>query len=186
VTHKLPLGKVTNDPEATMVYAKYESDIVDRYQVVLEGWPLPMFESPSRIGTMKELDRLVEALEGSDDAAPTCRFRELSDDEYTTHQADRAAKADQGEIEEWPRKQRSDKGVPRGPYKHRKNVNELGGEPSGRVGEKRKKGKENEGSRKKKKVAGKETEGSQKQKKKTGKAGKAKSREVVVSDNDES
>ncbi|KAF8531757.1 hypothetical protein JB92DRAFT_2848659 [Gautieria morchelliformis] len=108
------LRQITGDPEAEMSYARYESGIVDRYQVVMEGWPLEGYiRSPCKIGTMKALERLTNALEGSKDVAPTCRFRRLSDKEYAAHKVGREANSGAGN--DRPRKEHADKGLARRP-----------------------------------------------------------------------
>ena len=68
-----------------MVYAKYELDIIDHYQVILEGWPLATFESPSKNGSMKEPKQLAAALESTSKDGPSCKFQALNDEEYATH-----------------------------------------------------------------------------------------------------
>jgi hypothetical protein len=45
-----------------MSYAKYERDIVDSYQIVIEGWPVKQFISPSKWGSITDLEILAEAL----------------------------------------------------------------------------------------------------------------------------
>ena len=153
------LGKVTNDPEANMVYAKYKLDIVDCHQVIIEGWLLATFESPSKNGSMKELEQLAAALESTSEDGPSCKFWALNNKEYATHKMDRTAKADQVCI----RKEQSDKGVAHGPYKCHENTEVGQGASGGKAdcsqkGEKQKKGKENEGSWKMKKDSHKREE----------------------------
>jgi hypothetical protein len=158
-------GDKPENPNAEMAYAKYESNIVDQYRVVLEGWPLTEFMSPSKIRTMKALEKLMVALEGTKDEEPTCRFCKLTMDEYEAHKLRRTKTADQ--TEEHSCKERCNKGVTCGPYKRRDN--EIEAEPSAGTkgkGEKQKRGKENEPTRKKRKAA------------------RPKSRETVESDSD--
>ena len=64
-------GNITSDPDAEMAYAKYDLDIVDKYHIVLDGWPFKDFVSPSNIGTMKMLEKLAAALEGANEEEPT-------------------------------------------------------------------------------------------------------------------
>ncbi|KAF8507654.1 hypothetical protein JB92DRAFT_2958584 [Gautieria morchelliformis] len=125
------LRQITGDPEAEMSYARYESDIVDRYQVVMEGWPLEgNIRSPCKIGTMKALERLTNALKGSKDVAPTFRFCRLSDEEYHAHKV--AHKVNSGAGNDRPRKERADKGLARRPYQRCANVSNDLAEPAKR------------------------------------------------------
>ncbi|KAF8525664.1 hypothetical protein JB92DRAFT_2875620 [Gautieria morchelliformis] len=113
------------------VLHKYESDIVDHYQVVMEGWPLEgNIRSPCKIGTMKALERLTNTLEGRKDVAPTCQFRRLSDEEYAAHKV--AHKANSGAGNDRPHKECADKGLARRPYQHCANVSNDFAEPSKR------------------------------------------------------
>ncbi|KAF8522985.1 hypothetical protein JB92DRAFT_2827420 [Gautieria morchelliformis] len=124
-------GQITGYPEAEMSYARYESDIVDRYQVVMEGWPLEgNIRSPFKIGTMKALERLTNALEGSKDVARTCQFRRLSDEEYAAHKV--AREANSGAGNDRPRKEHADKGLARRPYQRCANVSNDLAEPAKR------------------------------------------------------
>jgi hypothetical protein len=66
-----------------MSYAKYERNIVDVYQVVIEGWPVKQFISSSKWGSMIDLEILGEALvrrEG--EPGKQCFWRTLSAEEY--------------------------------------------------------------------------------------------------------
>lgn len=139
-----------------MSYIHYERHIIDEYHVVLDGWPIGLpFTSPSKINSLKALQKLVTALEGQKDAEPTCAFRALSTEEYSTHVAARAAKEAAGDIEEHVRKERSDKGFTRGPYKRSNNVidtGDSGASMEAATGGKRKRGKENGPVQKKRKV----------------------------------
>ena len=151
-----------------MSYIKYEMDIVDYYKVIMEGWPLDIFISPRKINAMKALQTLSAALEPNDNAPPTCKFHALTDAQFIEYQAVRVAKGTQGpgDNQEHVRKERSDKGMTRGPYKCWENVEEVDKE-SGEVGMgkagKWKRGKENE---------------------QAGKSKKPKSKEIVESDQD--
>ena len=80
------IGDVTNDLEANMSYIKYETDIVDYYKVTLEGWPLDVFISPSKINAMKALQTLSAALDPDDGTPPMCKFRALTDEQFTEYQ----------------------------------------------------------------------------------------------------
>jgi len=142
-------GNITGDPDAEMAYAKYNLDIVDKYRIVLDGWPLKDFVSPSKIRTMKMLEKLAATLKGVDEEEPTCGFCKLTREEYEAHQAAQEAQATQGETVERIHKERSDKGVSRGPYKVQENEGE---DAVSKRHEKRKRGKENDPSQKRRKA----------------------------------
>ena len=138
-----------------MSYVKYETDIVDHYKVIMEGWPLDIFISPSKINAMKALQTLSATLEPNGNAPPTCKFHTLTDVQLTEHQAVRVSKDTQDRV----RKERLDKGMTRGPYKAWENIEEVDKESdevgTGKAG-KRKRGKENEREGKHKKRKSKE------------------------------
>jgi hypothetical protein len=70
-----------------MSYAKYERDIVDAYQVVIEGWTVKQFVSPSKWGSIMDLEILAEALVRKEgDAGKRCFWRKLSAEEYEKRQ----------------------------------------------------------------------------------------------------
>ena len=124
-------------------------DIVNKYGIVLDGWPLKDFVSPSKIGTMKTLEKLATALEGVGDQEPTCSFRKLTNMEYKAHQVEHAAKAAHGETAEQVHKEHSDKGVSHGPYKGWQSEGE---DAASERHEKQKNDMENNPSRKRRKV----------------------------------
>lgn len=43
--------EITGNPRAVMNYVNYEEAIVQRYEVVLEGWTLDKFVNPSELST---------------------------------------------------------------------------------------------------------------------------------------
>ena len=69
-----------------MQYERYEDMIVDRYGIVLEGWPLEgKPRAPSTIGSRLELTVLIKAWENG-----TARFRKLSFEELEAWRAARS------------------------------------------------------------------------------------------------
>lgn len=69
------LAEVTGDPNAVMCYANYERDIVQKYRVVLEGWPFPVIRNLSEESASNSvLAKLLHSLR-----TDACYFRKLSD-----------------------------------------------------------------------------------------------------------
>lgn len=60
-----------------MYYTNFDIKITQKYGVVVEGWPLQKFCSPSDLRSRLELDVLYRAWESG-----SARFRKLSRDEY--------------------------------------------------------------------------------------------------------
>ncbi|KAF8580832.1 hypothetical protein K439DRAFT_1619501 [Ramaria rubella] len=113
------LRAVTKDRSATMSYASYESSIVDRYCVKLEGWPFNKFHSPAAMNAIGDLERLQVRLDREEnERGLRCYFCKLSQEEYE----DRKQALD--ELDETPkkRKERSDKGKSHGPYRRNSNI----------------------------------------------------------------
>ncbi|KAL0571869.1 hypothetical protein V5O48_010089 [Marasmius crinis-equi] len=101
------LAEILGIATPKMEFKQFDHLITRRFGVVLEGWPLPKFANPSELGSALEpLGKLKDALVDG-----TCRFRKLSDAEYTKWLNDHEQDARPG------RKQRSDAGVARGPRK---------------------------------------------------------------------
>ncbi|KAG6905634.1 hypothetical protein DXG01_001480 [Tephrocybe rancida] len=120
--------KIVGISNITMHYEKYESDVVERYSVILHGWLLGIkFRSPAKITSMEEARVLWDALASSE-----CKWVKLSCKEKDTHAKERQQKIASGEIPVKTRQLRSDKGKKRGPKKSK-------------VGEKRKRGQGNNG-----------------------------------------
>ncbi|KIY42817.1 hypothetical protein FISHEDRAFT_79116 [Fistulina hepatica ATCC 64428] len=90
---------ITGNADANMKYVDYECGIVQRYGVVLEGWPVEPFQQPSRMGNA------IGQLECVRDALKTgkCYFRKID------------KKVANGEVVKRMRKTRSDKGIAKGP-----------------------------------------------------------------------
>lgn len=71
------LIEATGDPKAVMSYANYQQNIVEKYHVVLEGWPFPVLRNLSQESAPNStLVQLLRSLRIGD-----CYFRKLSVDE---------------------------------------------------------------------------------------------------------
>lgn len=99
---------VTGDPKATMSYAKYERDIVDKYNIVLEGWPFPTIRNlADERASNSELVQLYQRLIHGE-----CFFRKLTQEEIHARSAGGNGLANSSGKSRAPR---LDKGVKRGP-----------------------------------------------------------------------
>jgi hypothetical protein len=89
-----------------MCYVKYEQDIVSKHKVELVGWPAAIkFSNPSKIGTVKEIRKLRQALKVGD-----CKWIAQSRRQQAAYAAMLAVKEAAGERVIKKRKERSDKG----------------------------------------------------------------------------
>ncbi|KAG9091257.1 hypothetical protein FS749_016672 [Ceratobasidium sp. UAMH 11750] len=105
------LAQISGDPKATMSYARYERDIVDRYGIILEGWPFPVLRNlADERASNTELALLHRRLANNE-----CFFRKLTDAEIEA----RADCPDTSEATASGKKRatRSDKGTKRGPQR---------------------------------------------------------------------
>ena len=59
-----------------MVYNNFDTNITDKYGIVIEGWPLPRFLAPTSIGAKLQLELLYTAWQKG-----TARFRVFTPDE---------------------------------------------------------------------------------------------------------
>ena len=60
-----------------MFYRNFEDHITHKYGLILEGWPIKVFDAPGHINSRPDLTTLLNAFtEG------TARFRRLSDTEF--------------------------------------------------------------------------------------------------------
>ncbi|KAJ6491154.1 hypothetical protein C8R45DRAFT_1096671 [Mycena sanguinolenta] len=67
------LIKKSGDPKAKMSYKWYEEDIVQKYNIVMEGWTAPRFVNPSELSTsLSALCTLNEAVKSG-----SCAFRKM-------------------------------------------------------------------------------------------------------------
>jgi hypothetical protein len=101
------LATAAKHPSAVMNYVNYETEVVLRYGVVLEGWPEGIeFACPSKLGNnVGVLTRLKDAVVSS-----TCKFRSLSATEKRKYQERYDAQVTSGEVIPSVRKTRKDAG----------------------------------------------------------------------------
>ncbi|KAF8583267.1 hypothetical protein K439DRAFT_1617586 [Ramaria rubella] len=92
------LCEITGNLTLDMSWKNYETDIVDEYHIILEGWPSLVFD-PSKLG-FKGLEPILQAIE--------------DDDEFTACKNEVAAN---GGDKKKVQKERSDKGKKRDTYK---------------------------------------------------------------------
>lgn len=95
-----------------MHYDDYFDEIVTVHRVVLEGWPLPNFNSPASLGSAESLHRkLYDSLVID---PPSCFWRRIADDEFMELKRKNDADVAAG-IKPMvkPRKTRSDAGTKR-------------------------------------------------------------------------
>ncbi|KAG6887201.1 hypothetical protein C0992_000146, partial [Termitomyces sp. T32_za158] len=129
------LEKIVGTKNITMSYERYDSEVVERYSVVLRGWPEGLqFRSPAKITTMEDARVLRDALVSGE-----CVWVKLSRKEKEARAKTRQEKIASGEIPVKKRKKRSDAGKPRGPKKskagekrHSREDDENNGEDSER------------------------------------------------------
>ena len=60
-----------------MIYKNFDEHITRKHGVIVEGWPLPLFNNPSAIGSQLELGVLIRAWQTG-----ATRFRKMSEDEF--------------------------------------------------------------------------------------------------------
>ncbi|GLB38701.1 hypothetical protein LshimejAT787_0505660 [Lyophyllum shimeji] len=107
------LQKILKLSNVVMHYEKYETDVVERYGVLLRGWPEGLqFRSPAKITNFQDARMLREAL-----LAGECMWIKLTRQEKDDRTKARQAKIASGAIQVKKRKKRSDAGKPRGPKK---------------------------------------------------------------------
>lgn len=113
-----------------MNYVNYDTRIVLKLGVKLEGWTYTEMVTPLAIDDLGDIRALLEALRGN-----YCRWVKLTDDEVRRHKRDITAREERGEEVGRKRKARSDKGTVKGPRSKRAasiahvghiNDNELG------------------------------------------------------------
>ncbi|KAF8169210.1 hypothetical protein K438DRAFT_1941401 [Mycena galopus ATCC 62051] len=103
------LVDITGNPDATMAYIWYEEDIVQRYNVVMEGWTGVPFQNISTVSTsLPNLRLLLDAIKSG-----VCAFRKLSTAEAATRKAKWDADVTAGTAIPKHRAQRSDAGQKR-------------------------------------------------------------------------
>ena len=88
-------------PTAIMNYNNYDVNVVFKYKVRLEGWPLDRFVSPYNFDTIDELRNLRDALR-----CGSCFWMGLSSREVTQHAKDMSERTAAGEVIGKKRKER--------------------------------------------------------------------------------
>ena len=73
----MSIGQAARMPVPRMYYTNFEHAITEKHHVVLEGWPLERFCSPSDIQSRTEISVLMKSLESG-----ATRFRKLSTTEF--------------------------------------------------------------------------------------------------------
>ena len=128
-------------PSVGMNYQNYNSQIIQRLGVKLVGWTHHEVVSPYEITGVDDLRTLRDAL-----VCGACFWMRLSKGELARHKADLEKREAAGEVVTKKRKERSDKGMPKGPRKRvcaQLSDEEEGEDEAGAGPSKRRKGKEN-------------------------------------------
>ena len=97
------LCSITRDSKAKMSWENYERLVVDKYHVLLDGWPCDTM-NPSKM-SLSSLEKAVEALRND-----TCKWRAITDEEL-------AERRETVVVEVKERKRHSDEGKTRATYK---------------------------------------------------------------------
>ncbi|KAG1769948.1 hypothetical protein EV702DRAFT_1202611 [Suillus placidus] len=102
------LQECTGDPSANMQWVHYFRNVVQHYQVVMEGWPdgIPFTNLSQVSSAFPDLKMLYERWEEG-----TTYWKSLSDEEFEKLRLERNEKLNNGEIVERRRRTRSDKGT---------------------------------------------------------------------------
>lgn len=95
-----------------MNYQNYDTQVIQRLGVKLVGWTHHELVSPYEIHCVDDLRTLHAAL-----VCGACFWMRLSKGEVARHKADVEKREAAGEVVKKKRKERSDKGVPKGPKK---------------------------------------------------------------------
>ncbi|KAF8524123.1 hypothetical protein BU17DRAFT_63481 [Hysterangium stoloniferum] len=107
-------GKITGEDGLNMEWTAYEDLIIDKYHVILDGWPKDIVFNPADLGT-KSLAMVIAALEDG-----TCNWKKLTEESYIKYVQERERKIQAGEVHIPKCKRRSDAGQKRGPYKRQR------------------------------------------------------------------
>ena len=110
LTRYYAAGEVTGDSCAKMQWAYYFRNIVQRYQVMIEGWPdsVPFGNLSSVSSALPALETLLRKWESG-----TTHWKTLSEEDFETVRQEHEEKLKSGEVEERHRRTRSDKGTKR-------------------------------------------------------------------------
>ncbi|KAI0687956.1 hypothetical protein BC835DRAFT_1419558 [Cytidiella melzeri] len=107
------LVEITGNENVKMNYVSFEEAIVERFHIILEGWPSGIaFTNPSELSdTLPPLQSVVDAL-----TSGMCKFVRISEAQVQARRERIAADIASGKkAPRKPRKQRKDAGVARGP-----------------------------------------------------------------------
>ncbi|KAG2155233.1 uncharacterized protein EDB93DRAFT_1101806 [Suillus bovinus] len=101
------LEAITHDPKARMHWAHYWWNIVQRYLVVIEGWPenIPFVNLSTVSSTLPDLEMLLDKWETGE-----IHWKHLDKDKYEKLRQERHEKVSSGKVIEKRRQTRSDKG----------------------------------------------------------------------------
>jgi len=101
---------ITKDPNTKMHWANYFRNIVQRYQVVIEGWPanIPFVNLSQASSALPDLEMIHQKWESH----AIC-WREIDKEEFQKLLEERNEKLKSGEIMDHCRPTRSDKGKKR-------------------------------------------------------------------------
>jgi hypothetical protein len=104
------IGEITGEPGANMQWAHYFRNIVERYQVIIVGWPdnIPFVNLSQASSALPELQKLFDMWETG-----ITHWKTLTDEEFAKLHEERNAKLKSGEISETTRRTRSDRGKKR-------------------------------------------------------------------------
>ncbi|KAG1790938.1 uncharacterized protein HD556DRAFT_1241544 [Suillus plorans] len=107
INKTLHMSYITRDPKAKMHWANYWRNVVQRYLVIVEGWPdnIPFVNLSSVSSALPDLEMLLRKWQSN-----AIHWRRLEEDEYLKLLEERNEKLEQGEIAEECRRTRSDKG----------------------------------------------------------------------------
>ncbi|KAF7292671.1 hypothetical protein MIND_01165300 [Mycena indigotica] len=106
---KEKLVAITGNPDAEIAYRWFEEDVVQRYDIVIDGWCGIPFDNPSAAST--SLAKLRETVDGL--RSGTIVFRKLTLAEAAERRKKWEADVAAGLVSAKSQKERSDKGVPR-------------------------------------------------------------------------
>lgn len=71
------LGAISKGDANRMIYKNFDEHITRKHGIIVEGWPLPVFDNPSAIGSQVELNILLRAWQTG-----ATRFRRMAEDEH--------------------------------------------------------------------------------------------------------
>ncbi|KAG2114527.1 hypothetical protein DEU56DRAFT_748933 [Suillus clintonianus] len=112
IRHEIQKGLVaiTKDENAKMHWANYFRNVIQRYKVVIEGWPanIPFVNLSQASSALPDLEMIRRKWE----SRAIC-WREIDDEEFQQLLEERNEKLESGEITDHRRRTRSDKGKKR-------------------------------------------------------------------------